>query len=103
MTTIKSRSRTGVSVVMATYNGEAFLADAVTSVWAQTVLPLELIIVDDCSRDATYDLANRLAKDSPIPMRLIRLPENSRGPARPMNVGVRETRADVVALLDQDD
>src|SRR5262249_53317403 len=72
-------------------------------VWAQTVRPSEVILVDDCSTDRTVSIAESLTKESPVPMRLIRLPRNSGGPGRPMNVGIREARADVVAFLDQDD
>ncbi len=92
-----------VSVIIPTYNGEPFLADAVNSVWDQTVSAHELVVVDDCSRDGTVSLARDLARRSPVPMRVVALDRNSGGPARPINVGLRLVEADYVAVLDQDD
>ena len=92
-----------VSVVIPTYNGSAFLAEAVESVWRQTQPPAEIVVVDDCSTDGTVELADDLARRSPAPMRVIRLRRNSGGPARPINVGVESATGDLIAVLDQDD
>ncbi|NLF88311.1 glycosyltransferase, partial [Candidatus Bathyarchaeota archaeon] len=40
-----------VSVIMTSYNHEAYIGEAIDSVLNQTVADLELIIVDDCSKD----------------------------------------------------
>jgi len=50
-----------VSVLMTAYNREEFIADAIESVLAQTFTDWELIIVDDCSRDGTVEIAKRYA------------------------------------------
>jgi glycosyltransferase involved in cell wall biosynthesis len=92
-----------VSVVIPTYNGERFLADAVRSVWDQTARPADLLVVDDCSRDGTVALAERLARESPVPMRVVKLPRNSGGPARPINAGLDAAAGEFAAVLDQDD
>lgn len=92
-----------VSVVIPTFNGEQFLQAAVESVFAQTRLPEEIVVVDDCSNDETCCLVESLANDSPVPMRLIRRPENSGGPAQPLNVGVAAASSEMIAVLDQDD
>jgi glycosyltransferase involved in cell wall biosynthesis len=56
-----------VSVLMTAYNREDFIADAIESVLAQTFTDWELIVVDDCSRDRTVEIANRYAaRDSRI-------------------------------------
>ncbi len=56
-----------VSVLMTAYNREAFIADAIESVLAQTFADFELIIVDDCSKDRTVEIArNYAARDSRI-------------------------------------
>lgn len=56
-----------VSVLMTAYNREDFIADAIESMLAQTFTDWELIIVDDCSRDRTAEIANRYAaRDSRI-------------------------------------
>lgn len=50
-----------VSVLMTAYNREAFIADAIQSVLAQTFTDYELIIVDDGSKDRTVEIARRYA------------------------------------------
>lgn len=45
-----------ISVVMTTYNGEKFLSEQMDSILKQSVLPDEIIVVDDCSTDGTWDI-----------------------------------------------
>ena len=46
-----------VSVIMPVFNGERFLRQALDSVMAQDYAPLELIVVDDGSTDASAQVA----------------------------------------------
>jgi glycosyltransferase involved in cell wall biosynthesis len=94
---------TTVSVVMATHNGAAFLAESLNSVFRQTQRPSEIMIVDDCSTDQTASLVESLSRNSPIPVRFVALPVNSGGPARPLNVGIEAAMGEIIVLLDQDD
>ncbi len=56
-----------ISVIMSVYNGEAYLAEAIESVRRQTFENWELIIINDCSTDATAEiLADFSAKDERI-------------------------------------
>ena len=88
-----------VSVVIPAYNASATIADAVASVRAQTVRPLEIIIVDDCSKDDTVQRVEALAGPDLI---LIRSPQNGGGGAA-RNRGIDAARGDFVAFLDSDD
>ncbi len=54
-------SRPIVSVLMAAYNSEQFIADAIQSVLLQSYTDFELIIVNDCSTDNTLEICNRFA------------------------------------------
>jgi glycosyltransferase involved in cell wall biosynthesis len=92
-----------VSVVIPSYNGSAFIREAVESVWRQTLPPVELIVVDDASTDDTCDVIRNLTPASPVPLKLVRLKENSGGPAHPINVGVAASTGDFISVLDQDD
>lgn len=54
-----------VSVLMTSYNREKYIAQAMESVLASTYRHLELIVVDDGSRDKTVEIAQALAKKDP--------------------------------------
>ncbi len=95
--------RPAVSVVIPTYNGAAYIKEALASVFAQTLPPAEVIVVDDCSKDLTADMVQRVAASAPLPVRLIRQARNSGSPAHPLNVGIEAARGDLIAVLDQDD
>jgi glycosyltransferase involved in cell wall biosynthesis len=92
-----------VSVVIPTYNGSAFIREALGSVFAQTLPPREVIVVDDASPDGTADLVASIVRGAPVPLRLIRLARNSGGPAHPLNVGIEAAQHELIAVLDQDD
>jgi glycosyltransferase involved in cell wall biosynthesis len=52
-----------VSVVITAYNREKYIGQAIESVLAQTLTDFELIIVDDCSRDKTAEIAHSYSSD----------------------------------------
>jgi GT2 family glycosyltransferase len=89
-----------VAVVLAAYNAAATLDTALAGVAAQTVAPSEVVVVDDCSHDATADIAARWR--ARLPVTLVSLDRNS-GPGRARDEGVLASRAPIVALLDADD
>jgi len=88
-----------VSVIIPTYNNEQTLAQAVQSVFDQTVLPNEIIIVDDGSTDGTAAVAKRL--EGSIPVRYTYQANARQAVAR--NHGVRLARSEWLAFLDADD
>jgi glycosyltransferase involved in cell wall biosynthesis len=95
--------RLSISVVIPTYNGARFIREAIASVLGQSVLPQEIIVVDDASTDATADCIVSAARTSPVPARLIGLGRNSGGPGGPINVGIGAASGELIAVLDQDD
>ncbi len=72
------------------------ISEALTSVRAQTRVPLETIVVDNASTNGTPEVAEREGA------RVIRLRTN-RGAAAARNEGVRAAAGDAIALLDSDD
>jgi glycosyltransferase involved in cell wall biosynthesis len=52
-----------ISVLIPTYNVERFVEAAIRSVMNQTYQSLEIIIVDDCSTDKTYEILQKLAHE----------------------------------------
>ena len=65
-----------VSVITPAYNAECFLEETVKSVQMQTFTDWEMIIVDDCSKDGTYELATRLSQEDSR-LRVLKNPHNS--------------------------
>ena len=87
-----------VSVVMPVFNGEAHLAEAIESVLAQSYRPVQLIVVDDGSTDASASIATRYASSDVC---LIQQPNRGTGAAR--NAGIERARGELLAHLDADD
>jgi glycosyltransferase involved in cell wall biosynthesis len=88
-----------VSVVMPVYNAERHLEAAIRSVLASDLAELELIVLDDGSRDRSLEIARSIA-DARVGV--VPLPASG-GPSRPRNLGIARARAPYVALLDADD
>jgi glycosyltransferase involved in cell wall biosynthesis len=88
-----------ISVILPTYNRRHLLPRTIASVMAQDETDFELIIVDDCSRDDTTVYLASLADPR---IRVLR-PTSNQGPGGARNVGLEAARADIVALLDDDD
>lgn len=86
-----------LAVGILTYNGRAFVQACLASVSAQTLPPVEVVVVDNASTD---DTTARVAAHHPPP-RLIRNAENV-GVALGLNQLVAATTAPVVVLLNQD-
>ena len=88
-----------VSVVIPVFNGERFIAEAIRSVQEQTVRPLEVIVVDDGSRDSTEKVVRQCS--GPVPV-VYHYQENQ-GPGIARNRGVAHARGEWIAFLDADD
>lgn len=88
-----------VSIVMPTYNDIEHLDKTVNSVLSQSYRDFELLIVDDCSNDGTWD---HLQKYPDVRIRLFRNEHNS-GAAVTRNRGVDEARGRYIAFIDSDD
>jgi glycosyltransferase involved in cell wall biosynthesis len=100
---IKSGMNPSVSVVIPTYNGAPFIGETLSAIFAQTLSPDEVLILDDCSTDETESVVASTAKDAPIPIRFERLPQNTGNPSKPLNVGISKAIGEVILTLDQDD
>lgn len=64
--------------------------------------PFEVIFIDDCSTDGTYELLLELVETEEN-WRLLRTDENSGSPSRPRNLGVEAANGEYVLFLDGDD
>jgi glycosyltransferase involved in cell wall biosynthesis len=90
-----------VSVVIPFYNGSRFIAEALTSIAAQTFKVLEIIVVDDGSRPEEAVALDRAA-EGVSNCQVIHL-ERNRGACVARNIGILRARGDHIAMLDCDD
>lgn len=90
-----------VGIIIPAYNGEKVISRALDSVLSQTYSNWELIIVDDGSTDRTREIVEGYVKKDKRITYVYQ--ENSGGPARPFNAGIRSLKTEYVALLEQDD
>jgi len=90
-----------VSIILPTYNGARYIADAIESVQAQIFPQWELLVIDDGSTDNTLTIVQELAlKDS----RVIYLKnDHNLGIQKTLNRGLHVARGKYIARIDDDD
>jgi glycosyltransferase involved in cell wall biosynthesis len=93
----KTSKNPSVSVIIPTYNRGWILGEAIDSVLAQEYSDYELIVVDDGSTDDTQEILDLYGQDIVV----FRQPNQGVSAAR--NLGIAESRAELVAFLDSDD
>src|SRR5690554_792840 len=90
-----------VTVVTPLYNAAKFIDQTVRSVLMQTHGDWELMLIDDCSTDNSFELARSYqVKDRRI--KVFRLEKNS-GAAAARNLGIKKASGRFIAFLDSDD
>ncbi|MCY1674284.1 glycosyltransferase family 2 protein [Pseudarthrobacter sp. SL88] len=88
-----------VSVCMATYNGQDYVAEQIQSILSQLSPEDELVIVDDASKDSTLDVVRRLQDP-----RIVLLPSaENKGYVASFEKAVSSSRGEYIMLSDQDD
>jgi glycosyltransferase involved in cell wall biosynthesis len=87
---------------LATFNGERFLAPLLASIERQRVRPLELIVTDDGSTDATLTLVDEFAARAPFPLTVLRDQERL-GHTENFLRGLAVATGKYAAWCDQDD
>ena len=87
-----------VSVIMAAYNGEAYIEESVRSILGQTFKNFEFIIVDDGSTDGTVEKIQQI--DDPR-LRIVR--QGNQGQTSALITGIQQAKGDLIARLDDDD
>jgi glycosyltransferase involved in cell wall biosynthesis len=87
-----------VTAVVPVYNREQTIQRAIDSILDQSLLPEEIIVVDDCSTDRTPDILKRYGRKITV----IQLSENY-GPSKARNEGNTHVRTEWIAFMDSDD
>src|SRR5262249_54237969 len=90
-----------VSVLIANFNGGAYVSDALASAARQSLRNIEIIFVDDASTDDSLAIARDFAR-SDERVHIVSLETNS-GPSAARNAGLAAAQGRWVAILDSDD
>lgn len=90
-----------VSVIIPVYNAKIYIRSCIEGLLRQTVKGLEIIIVDDCSVDGSYDICLDLAEKYDG-IKLLRMEENS-GPGKARNMGIMSAGGEYITFMDSDD
>jgi glycosyltransferase involved in cell wall biosynthesis len=92
-------SSNNITVVIPVYNASHTIIRALKSVYSQTLLPDEVIIVDDGSTDDSVSVITQ----SPYGHLVSIISINNSGPGNARNIGIRASKSRYIALLDADD
>jgi len=89
-----------ISVVLPTYNGQQYIEKSIMSILEQSYTDFELIVIDDCSQDNTWDLLQKMAKtDSRI--RIYQNKVNQKLP-KSLNIGFSYAQGDYYTWTSDD-
>lgn len=90
-----------VSILLATYNSEDFIREALDSILSQTYRNLEIVLCDDASSDGTVSILKEYQKRD----KRIKIIENKKnlGISLNMNNGIKACNGKYIAILDGDD
>lgn len=93
-----------VSVIVPTYNGEKYVKEALCSVLKQDYPNMEILTIDDWSKDHTPDILKHIKQelDTKDQIKII-LDKKNKWIPRNMNLWLNESNGKYVAVLDQDD
>lgn len=96
------KSSPKVTVIIPAYNAEKYIEKSVGSVLGQSYGALELIVVDDGSKDSTPEILGRMAQADPR-LRPVTVPNGGPAEARNRALEVMDTETDYVMFMDADD
>ena len=89
-----------ISIIVPVYNAEKYLGKCVASIRAQTYRNLEILLVDDGSRDGSPELCDALALEDP---RIVVIHKENGGAASARNAGLDAMHGDYIGFVDADD
>ena len=92
-----------ISILMASYNYELYIGEAIKSVLNQTWIDFELLVIDDGSKDGSVALARSFAEHDPR-VRVLQHPDGkNHGLPETLSLGIVEAGGDWIAFLESDD
>ncbi len=89
-----------VSVVIPAYNAEAFIERTLKSVLCQTYKNMEVLVIDDGSKDKTFEIVQSIAQQD---SRVVLIQQNNAGVATARNLAIEKSQGEYIAPVDADD
>ena len=89
-----------IDVIIAVFNGEKYIEEAIRSVQNQTYKHLNIIVADDGSTDKTVEIVTHLSQQDPR-IKLLKL--EHRGVSATLNTSIQSSSAPYISFLDADD
>ena len=90
-----------ISIITPNYNNSKYISETINSVLAQTYVNWEMIIIDDCSTDDSYEIAKKYSNND-IRIKVYRMDHNE-GSALCRNKAIELSQGEYLAFLDSDD
>lgn len=88
-----------VSVIVPVYNAENYLEECIQSILQQTYPNIELVLVNDGSRDHSHEICEKYAQDG----RAVYVNKENGGASSARNAGLKQATGDYVMFVDADD
>lgn len=92
-----------ISIAMTTYNGKEYIDLQLKSILSQTMIPNEIVIVDDCSTDNTFEIIEKYKLQYPNIRWILEKNEKNLGWKKNFAKAICMTHGDIIFLSDQDD
>lgn len=89
-----------ISIIVPIYNSEKFLSRCIESIINQTYRNIELILINDGSRDKSLDICNKYKK---YDNRIIVIDKENEGVSATRNLGIKTAKGDYIGFVDSDD
>jgi glycosyltransferase involved in cell wall biosynthesis len=91
-----------LSILVPVYNVEKYLAECMASVLSQCDAGIEIVLLDDQSNDESFQLANQIAANTKLPVKVIQQEKNS-GISAVRNRLIAEASGEYLWFIDSDD
>ena len=92
-----------ISIIITSYNSSKFIKEVVKSILDQTYQNFEIVFVDDCSKDSTYEYLKQIKKKFNKKIVLLKTKKNYGTPSVTRNLGIKNAKGRLICLLDSDD
>ena len=89
-----------VSIVIPVYNGEKYIEECINSLQQQTYENIEIIVVDDGSKDATKAIVKNISK---VDKRVVYIGQENAGVSAARNNGILKSSGQYITFVDADD